>query len=101
MNDYEVFLDSSRQYQNDAIEMEKEMDYFYTQADGLKSTLEELADGINNISLNVNESSHGITEATEAISVVNSTMSDIERESLKNDDISQQLIKTVGRFQNI
>jgi len=101
MRDYEVFLDSSRQYQDDAMEMEKEMEYFYTQADGLKSTLEELANGINNISLNMSESSHGITEATDAISIVNSNMSDIEKETLKNDDISHQLIETVGRFQNI
>ena len=101
MNDYKIFLDSSRQYQDDAMEMEKEMDYFYTQADGLKATLEELVNGINNITLNMSESSHGITEATDAISIVNSNMADIEKENLKNDTIRQQLIETVGHFQNI
>ena len=101
MNDYELFLDSSRQYQDDAMEMEKEMDYFYTQADGLKATLEELADAIGHITLNMNESSLGITEATNAITSINASMTTIEKENFKNDSICQQLIKTVGRFQNI
>ena len=101
MEDYEVFLDATKHYQEDAIEMEKEMAYFRQQADGLKETLSEMTNGINGISISMNESSRGINETAEAISQVSSSMSDIEAESGKNDSISHELTHTVERFRNI
>lgn len=101
MDDYEVFLNATRQYQDDAIEMEKEMAYFREQADGLKETLVEMTNGINGISVSMGESSRGINETAEAISKVSSSMSDIETESNKNDSISHELTHTVERFRNI
>lgn len=101
MNDYEVFLNATKQYQQDAIEMEQEMDYFRNQADGLKQSLTEMANGISGITTSMAESSKGVNEATTAISLVNDGMKDIEQESLNNDAISKELTKTVDKFKNI
>lgn len=101
MNDYEVFLNATKQYQEDAIEMEHEMEYFRNQADSLKGSVAEMADGISGITLSMAESSRGVTEATSAISLVNDGMKDIEQESVNNDAISRQLTKTVGKFKNM
>lgn len=101
LNDYAVFLTTTEQYQADAIEMEKEMDYFRTQAGGLKDTLTEMTEGINGISTSMSESSNGITETTYAITEVDNNMNDIKQESTKNDAISRRLADAVGRFQNI
>ena len=96
-----MFLTTTEQYQADAIEMEKEMDYFRTQAGGLKDTLTEMTEGINGISTSMSESSNGITETAYAITEVDNNMNDIKQESTKNDAISRRLADAVGRFQNI
>ena len=101
MNDYKVFLDATKQYQEDAIEMEHEMDYFRNQADSLKGSVAEMADGISGIAISMAESSKGVNEATSAISMVNDGMKDIEQESRNNDNISQKLTQTVGKFKNM
>lgn len=101
MSDYEVFLNATRQYQEDAVEMEHEMDYFRTQADSLKGSVSEMADGISGITVSMAESSKGVNEATSAISMVTDGMKDIEQESAKNDAISQKLTQTVGKFKNM
>ena len=101
MNDYEVFLNATKQYQQDAIEMEHEMEYFRNQADSLKGSVAEMANGISGITISMAESSKGVNEATAAISMVNDGMRDIEQESVNNDAISQELTKTVGRFKNM
>jgi len=101
MQDYEVFLNSTQQYQEDAVEMEKEMAFFRQQAEGLKSVISEMTNGINGISISTEESSRGITEAAESVSMLNAGMTDIEAESRNNDSISQELMRAVGRFRNI
>lgn len=101
MQDYEVFLNSTQQYQEDAVEMEKEMAFFRKQAEGLKSVISEMTNGINGISISTEESSRGITEAAESVSMLNTGMTDIEAESRNNDSISQELMRAVGRFRNI
>ena len=99
MKDYEAFLDGTEQYQNDAVNMARTMEYFHSQTDSLKETLAEMTNGINGISASMMESSRGVNETAEAISEVNSGMVDIADASRKNDDISQELSSTVGRFQ--
>ncbi len=101
MEDYKVFLEATRQYENDAVEMAQEMDYFRTQAESLKEVISEMTNGINGISISMEESSRGITETAEGVSEVNANMSDIEEESRKSDSISQDLMRTVQRFRNI
>lgn len=101
MSDYEVFLNATRQYQEDAVEMEHEMDYFRTQADSLKGSVSEMANGISGITVSMAESSKGVNEATSAISQVTDGMKDIEQESAKNDAISRKLTQTVGKFKNM
>ena len=101
MSDYEVFLNATRQYQEDAVEMEHEMDYFRTQADSLKGSVSEMANGISGITISMAESSKGVNEATSAISMVTDGMKDIEQESAKNDAISRKLTQAVGRFKNM
>ena len=101
MEDYKVFLEATQQYENDAVEMAQEMGYFRAQAESLKEVISEMTNGINGISISMEESSRGITETAEAVSEVNANMSDIEVESRKSDSISQDLMKTVQRFRNI
>lgn len=101
MKDYEAFLEGTQQYQNDAVNMARTMDYFHQQTDSLKETLAEMTNGINGISASMMESSRGVNETAEAISEVNSGMVDIETASRKNDTISQELNGTVGKFQTI
>lgn len=101
MKDYEAFLEGTKQYQNDAVNMARTMDYFHQQTDSLKETLAEMTNGINGISASMMESSRGVNESAEAISEVNSGMVDISAASRQNDTISQELSSTVGRFQTI
>lgn len=101
MKDYEVFLESTQQYQDDAVNMARTMDYFHQQTDSLKETLAEMTNGINGISASMMESSRGVNETAEAISEVNSGMTDIAAASQQNDTISQELSSTVGRFHTI
>ena len=101
MEDYKVFLEATQQYENDAVEMAQEMGYFRAQAESLKEVISEMTNGINGISISMEESSRGITETAEAVSEVNANMSDIEEETRKSDSISQDLMRTVQRFRNI
>ena len=101
MQDYTVFLNTTRQYEADAAEMEKEMEYFRRQAESLREILTYMTNGINGIASNMNESTRNINQTAEAISQINSSMSDIEKESRKNDSISHELTSAVGRFRKI
>ena len=60
-----------------------------------------MTNGVNGISISTEESSRGITEAAESVSMLNAGMTDIEAESRNNDSISQELMRAVGRFRNI
>lgn len=101
MNDYEFFLGATGQYQEDALQMDKTMDYFRRKSDDLSKVISEMATGISGISTSMDESSRGVTEAAESIGDVNMSMGEIEEESMKNDAISGDLMNTVNRFQNI
>lgn len=101
MNDYEIFLNATKQYQQDAVEMEREMEYFHVQADNLKESISEMANGIRGIAISMSESNQGVSDATAAISMVTDDMKVIELESSKNDTISQKLTQTVGKFKNM
>jgi methyl-accepting chemotaxis protein len=63
--------------------------------------MNKMADGIKNISHAMAESADGVSMATENVSALANSISEIKEDALSNRDVSNKLLSEVERFQKI
>ena len=101
LTDYDKFVDMANTYHEDADHMDEILQNFYASAERLRTTMAQMADGIDGINIAVDESAQGITLAAQSTGALVSALSNIKSESDINLDISQSLQGEVSRFKNI
>ena len=99
--DYDKFVGMANIYHEDADHMDEILQNFYTNAEELRTTMAQMADGIDGINIAVDESAQGITVAAQNTGSLVEALENIKGEADINLEISENLQGEVSRFKNI
>lgn len=99
--DYEKFVETGRQYRDDATHINNTMNVFEERTKYLLKTMQEISDAINGISAAIEESALGVTNATENTSTLVNNIETVNQEMNTNQQISMQLKQEADRFTNL
>lgn len=67
----------------------------------LQNTMNEMAEGISNITTAMSEGAQGVSTATENVAELANSISEIREEAQSNQDVTKQLVSEVDRFKKI
>ena len=101
MKDYDGFVEIVEQYKQDADSVDLILNGVAANTTDISHTIDDMNTGINDISTAVEENAKGITNvADSAVSLVEA-MSEIQKETERNQQISQKLNNEVNRFKKV
>ena len=101
MKDYDGFVTVVEQYETDADSINAVFHDFATKTDEIRNTVEDMNQGINDISIAIDENAQDVTGVAEnAVSLVEA-MNKIQQETENNQSISRQLNSEVNRFKKV
>ena len=101
MKDYDNFVEIVEQYKQDADSVDLILSGVAENTTDISHTIDDMNNGINDISTAVEENAKGITNvADSAVSLVEA-MSEIQKETERNQQISQKLNNEVNRFKKV
>lgn len=101
MKDYDGFVEIVEQYKQDADSVDVILNGVAANTTDISQTIDDMNNGINDISTAVEENAKGITNvADSAVSLVEA-MSEIQKETERNQQISQKLNNEVNRFKKV
>lgn len=101
MKDYDSFAEIANQYYQDTDTMNGMLTSFATEASQMASTMNSMNSGINDIAVTMDESARAVsTVAADASNLVSAIM-DIQTETAKNKEISDDIAAQVGCFKNL
>ena len=101
MKDYDSFVDIVQQYKEDADSVDEILSNVAANTEDISQTMDGMSSGINDISTVVEDNAKGITNvADNAVALVQS-MVEIQRETERNQHISQKLNDEVNRFKKV
>lgn len=89
--DYDNFVSSGEQYNNDSIHIKEIMDEFTALSDDLQGTINSMSEAINGITKAVEESADGVTSAAMSVDSLVSDMNDVNKEMEANQEVSDRL----------
>ncbi|MGN0339282.1 MAG: methyl-accepting chemotaxis protein [Lachnospira sp.] len=99
--DYDAFVNVVEQYESDAREMNAVFSDFADKSGDITSTVKTMTEGINDISVTVNESAKSVSGVAEdATSLVNA-ISHIQSQSQESKAISDELEAEIRKFENV
>ena len=101
LTDYDKFVDMANTYHDDADYMDETLQNFYGNAERLRGTMAQMAEGIDGINIAVDESAQGVTLAAQSTGALVEALTTIKGEADVNLDISQSLQGEVSRFKHI
>lgn len=101
MKEYDGFVDIADSYKDDANMMRDMLDNFNTQSVELRKVADNLAKGIQGISTSLDESTTGVTNAADNISLLLSAMGTISEEVTVNTDVANSLSAELGKFRKV
>lgn len=96
--DYDRFTEIAQYYTKDSTYLENILDIFSKQAAEINSSIDSLRDGMNNISLTMEDSTNGIVKITEETVVLVSNLTAIVDEVVNNKGIAKELREEVDKF---
>ncbi len=96
--DYDNFVSSGEQYNNDSLHIKEIMDEFTALAGDLQGTISSMSEAINGITKAVEESADGVTSAAMSVDSLVSDMNDVNKEMEANQDVSDKLRKETECF---
>lgn len=99
IKDYDGFVEIVEQYRADADSMNALLDQFANSAASVNEVMESMNQGLNDISITVDESAKGVSEVAESTSELVNAMALIKDESEINQNISKKLSGEVNRFE--
>lgn len=101
MKDYDNFVDVVEQYKQDADSVDVILSGVAANTSDVSQTMGSMSTGINNINIAVEENAKGITNvADNAVSLVEA-ISEIQRETESNQQISDRLSEEVSHFKRV
>ena len=99
IKDYDGFVDIVKQYQADAESMKNLLVDFSNSAASVNDVMQTMNQGLNDISITVDESAKGVTEVAENTSDLVNAMALIQDETDVNQRISKALSDEVNKFE--
>ncbi len=101
LKDYDDFVTIAEQYEKDADSMDSILADFAQNTTEINRTMLAMNTGINDISTAVDENAKGIVDVAENVSNLVGAISEIQKETVSNQNISRQLDSEVKRFKNV
>lgn len=99
--DYDGFVQSGRQYREDAVHVNEIVTRFNDMSDGLRTIVSEITESIRGISLAIDESANAVTMAAMNTNDLVEEISQISKQMEENSSISIQLRQESDRFVNL
>ena len=101
MKDYDDFVEIVEQYKQDADSVDEILSGVAANTAGIHETMEDMNTGINDISTAVEENAKGITNVADSAVTLVEAMSQIQKETERNQQISEKLNGEVSRFKKV
>ena len=101
MKDYDDFVEIVEQYKQDADSVDEILSGVAANTAGIHETMEDMNTGINDISVAVEENAKGITNVADSAVTLVEAMSEIQKETERNQQISEKLNGEVSRFKKV
>ena len=101
MKDYDDFVEIVEQYKQDADIVDEILSGVAANTAGIHETIEDMNTGINDISTAVEENAKGITNVADSAVTLVEAMSEIQKETERNQQISEKLNGEVSRFKKV
>ena len=101
MKDYDDFVEIVEQYKQDADSVDEILSGVAANTAGIHETMEDMNTGINDISTAVEENAKGITNVADSAVTLVEAMSEIQKETERNQQISEKLNGEVRRFKKV
>ena len=99
--DYDRFVQSGRQYREDAVHVNEIVTSFNNMSGGLRTIVAEITESIRGISLAIDESANAVTTAAMNTNDLVEEISQISKQMEENSTISIQLRQESDRFVNL
>lgn len=99
--EFQEFVNSGKQYKDDAAYIEQAMDEFQNRTDRLKQSMIEIADSIGSITKAIDDGAAGITGAADSTQSLAADMADISNRMDMNQEIVEELQKQTKIFANL
>ena len=101
LQDYDEFVVVVEKYERDADSMNSLIENFSQNTGEIHETISAMTTGLNDISVAVDESAKGVTNVAESAVSLVASMSQIQQQTISNQEISEQLSNEVGRFKHV
>lgn len=101
LQDYDEFVVVVEKYERDADSMNSLIENFSQNTGEIHETISAMTSGLNDISVAVDESAKGVTNVAESAVSLVASMSQIQQQTISNQEISEQLSNEVGRFKHV
>lgn len=101
LKDYDEFVVVVEKYEHDADSINNLIEEFSRNTSEIKETISAMTTGLNDISIAVDESAKGVTNVAESAVSLVEAMTQIQKQTIGNQQISEQLSNEVGRFKNV
>ncbi len=101
LQDYDEFVVVVEKYERDADSMNNLIEEFSRNTGEIKDTISAMTTGLNDISIAVDENAKGVTNVAESAVSLVTAMTQIQKQTIGNQEISEQLSNEVGRFKNV
>lgn len=101
MKDYDEFVAVVEQYESDAESVNTIITEFSNNTNEINNTMESMNIGINDIATAVDESAKGVTVVAESAVNLVEAISNIQRETENNQEISNDLNNEVSKFKRV
>ena len=98
VNDYQVLLDVSEKYNEDAKFVDELVTEFSTTSEELSASVQEVLGAINNVALAANDGACGTTSIADRVSKATEKSTDVMEEVLKSKESTDKLEQEVNRF---
>ena len=99
--EFQEFVNSGKQYKDDAAYIEQAMDEFHNRTDRLKQSMIEIAGSIESITKAIDEGAAGITGAADSTQSLAADMADISNRMDMNQEIVEELQEQTKIFANL
>ena len=101
MPDYDILVETGKQYNEDANNFESILAKFESNANKLHDTMQKVKEMIQNISGTINECSEGINVVAGNASDLTSGMAEIQHEVTDTDASAKKLVNNIDKFKRV
>ena len=101
IRDYGDFVEIARQYQTDIEQVNHILNEFAGAAAHMEETMDTMNNGINDISITVDESAKGVTNVAEEVVNLVGTLDSIQKETEASQNIAWDFEEQVKRFKKV